>query len=514
MNRILLCSLTLIVGFFTNINYAQVINEGDFIPGTICRTPDCSDLQNDLAKFNSPQNGNGSIATSYTVSGCGLDFVTVSVRLNKRSFGCCGTGVSQPAPITVSGMPACITSSNIVRALLYSGASGSGIAVTATIKNSLNVTQNYPMTIIGSHNDKCWGYAGTYNYRADVTSIIIGNGSYTISGLPTNPPTAGNDTDGATLFIIYRDPSQTFSGHFVIADGCIEGSGSVTSTISGFNVCGVTNTQKNFMIVSDLQKSSNVPFKMNSAANNYTLTTAMQDVWNYIQNNVAVAASGQTTASFGLTTSGDCWNVVAAGMYYRTTCLACTAGPCTVLPIELTKFETVCMNNLANINWETSTEKNNDFFTLMRSEDGIIYHSIATVSGSGNSTVTKHYSYLDKSVEPGRTYYYKLLQTDFDKTENYSGSIVFANCQKKDFKLEVFPNPASEEVYLLSETNLTDVTIEVADGFGKKFIELKSISLKKNEKFIINVRNLLSGCYQLTISNSDEVIQKKMVTYK
>ncbi|HWY12856.1 MAG TPA: T9SS type A sorting domain-containing protein, partial [Bacteroidia bacterium] len=373
---------------------------------------------------------------------------------------------------------------------------------------------NFPMTLIGQGPDKCWGYVGTYNYRADVSSIIIGNGTYTISGLPTNPPTLTDDTDGATLFIIFTDPSQTYTGHFIIADGCIEGSSIMTTSISGFNVCGATNSETNFAIVSDLQQIADVPFKMNSAVDNYTLPIASQNVWNYVSTGVAAATSGQTSATFGITTSGDCWNFAVAGMYYRTSCLSCTAGPCVVLPTELTKFEAFYENNNALIKWETSTEKNSKSFSILRSEDGNTYDFVTMVPGSGNSETTKQYSCIDKTVESGKTYYYKLKQTDYDKTENYVGKTIYLSCEKKNYQLDVFPNPSSNEVYIISEADLQNVNISICDNFGQKIKTLNNVNLKRNEKFVVDITNVINGCYQLTVSGAETIIQKKIVTYK
>ncbi len=51
----------------------------------------------------------------------------------------------------------------------------------------------------------------------------------------------------------------------------------------------------------------------------------------------------------------------------------------TQLPIELTYFQAHHSESSVNINWQTATEKNNDYFTLERSKDGINYETIGTV---------------------------------------------------------------------------------------------------------------------------------------
>ncbi len=272
-------------------------------------------------------NGNGTIATSYTLTKCGLNFTYASNPLYKRPFQF-QVGVTQPAAFNISGIPTCAV---IEKAFLYAGLSGNGIAITATITNPVSTTNSFPMAIIGQDADKCWGYGGSYAYRADVTSIISGNGNYQISGLPTNPPIAGNDTDGALLFIVYTDQQQSYSGSIVIADGCqTQPPGPVTSTITGFIVCGAVTSYSNFLMASDLQQILPTNINLNSSSPNYILPTAQQQVWNFIVDPGAQPTVAQTSAVYAIQNSGDCYDLTMAGMYFRTNCLVCTPSTSTL----------------------------------------------------------------------------------------------------------------------------------------------------------------------------------------
>ena len=268
------------------------------------------------------QNGNGSIATSYTATACGLNYTQASVRLEQRTFSMpIPTGVPQPATYSISGIPPC---ASIIKAFLYAGVSGNGIPITANITNPLSASTNFTMGIIGNHIDKCWSYPGTFSYRADVTSIISGNGNYIISGMPVAIGT--NDTDGATLLIIYSDPTQNYTGSIVIADGCyVAQGGFIASNISGFNVCGPTSLTTNFIIAGDFQQLGISALQLNSSTVNYNYPTASQNIWDFIQAPGAAAVAGQTSATYGINNPSDCFSFVAAGMYYRTNCNTCVA---------------------------------------------------------------------------------------------------------------------------------------------------------------------------------------------
>lgn len=313
--------LMVILICLSNLVTAQISNPNHVLgtPCTNCPAP---------PKYSPPtvMDGNQANVTSYTASACGLNYVFASVKLGKRAPL---AGVTQPAAITISGLPTGCTT--ILKAFLYGDASGNGIAVTSTVTNPALVATAFPMTIIGTSPDKCWSYSGSYSYRADITSCITGNGNYMVSGLPTNPPTSGNDFDGATIVIIYADPTQTYTGHLVIADGAhVAAPGSITDVISMPAACANSTYADGFIIVGDLQGIANTPFRLNSAVPNYTFPAASNGWWNAFQATAAPVTAGQTSATFGAQNSGDCYNVVVSGLYYRTTCNTCTFSPGTM----------------------------------------------------------------------------------------------------------------------------------------------------------------------------------------
>ena len=163
---------------------------------------------------------------------------------------------------------------------------------------------------------------------------------------------------------------------------------------------------------------------------------------------------------------------------------------------------------------KTSSEKNNASFSLLRSEDATNYSQIGVIEGNGNSNSAKEYNFLDKTAQAGKTYYYKLKQTDFDRSENEIGNAINTNCKKKNYQLDVFPNPSSNEVNIVSETDLINVNILITDGFGQKIKAINNVNLIKNEKFVIDVRDITNGCYQLTVSGDETIIKKKIAAFR
>src|SRR5688572_19672604 len=232
--------------FTTSAQNSEPANDCPGIPGA-CGYPSVNTPPDKNAP--TPLNGSGSLGQIYNVNKCGLNYVRASQRLKKR--GSNGWGVNQPAPFVIAGLPTCYV---VEKAYMWSSMSGTAMNFNITVVNPLGNTFTYPAVNIGTGPDKCWGYGGTSSYRVDVTTAISGNGTYTISGFPTNPPTPQKDTDGATLFIIYSDPTSTFEGHMVIHDGCLVGIGGNTAqTMTGIAACGNSTYARAFCMTGDWQ---------------------------------------------------------------------------------------------------------------------------------------------------------------------------------------------------------------------------------------------------------------------
>lgn len=259
------------------------------------------------------QDGNASLGFTYSKDTCGLNYVAFSQKTGQRFTP---AGAPQPVTVAVSGLPSCCL---ILKAFVWADASGNGSSANVSITNPNSVNTVFPMTQIGSDVDKCWSFQQTDSYRADVTSIIAGNGNYVFSGLQVG--SSGMDVDGFTLMIIYCDPAATYQGHIDIWDGAVVIlGGTTTQTMTGLAPCANSVNQRAFMQVADLQ-GLGAQLSMNSGLP-FTIT---EDWWNYVDQPTAVITPSQTTSLFNVTSSGDCYNFMMMGLYYQTTsCTTCT----------------------------------------------------------------------------------------------------------------------------------------------------------------------------------------------
>lgn len=184
------------------------------------------------------------------------------------------------------------------------------------------------------------------------------------------------------------------------------------------------------------------------------------------------------------------------------------------LPIELISFEAHKDDDAVQLKWTTASEKNNDYFTVERTVDGISFQTIATVKGAGNSTKTLNYSDIDTKPYIGLAYY-RLKQTDYDGKSSYSHLRAVEFISEDLLSFEVIPNPAGQEDVFLnfSGSAYSKINVDVYDITGKKMFS-KEIVLPNSGKVSLLINNnviLTSGIYLIKAVNDDNIITKKMI---
>jgi hypothetical protein len=123
-----------------------------------------------------------------------------------------------------------------------------------------------------------------------------------------------------------------------------------------------------------------------------------------------------------------------------------------ILPIELVSFSARAVEvegdgGKVEVTWQTAWERDNDYFEVEKSRDGINFQSIARVEPKGNngfSNSIQHYVHYDEQPWLGKNYY-RLKQVDFDGTTTYSKIevVIFERnaLAPTAGNMEVYPNP-------------------------------------------------------------------------
>lgn len=178
------------------------------------------------------------------------------------------------------------------------------------------------------------------------------------------------------------------------------------------------------------------------------------------------------------------------------------------LPIELISFSAKPEESLVVLNWTTASELNNDFFTVERSTDGFSWNQITTVKGAGTSNYQIDYLIYDQNPLVGLQYY-RLKQTDFDGTYNYSNtvSVNFSGIYSDAFLL--YPNPASESIQLISSENtLEPIAVKLYSITGQFLFDF---SFEHGNQAVLSVNDLKPGSYYVIVKQGNTISRKTFI---
>lgn len=174
----------------------------------------------------------------------------------------------------------------------------------------------------------------------------------------------------------------------------------------------------------------------------------------------------------------------------------------TPLPIELLYFEaSLNKKKTVDITWETSSERDNDYFIVEKSLTGTDWTFLGKLNGAGTTIIPQSYYLEDKTPQFGVNYY-RLKQIDFNGKETYSSirSIMLEN----ENGFQIYPNPANSS-FILSGSNLASTTFYIYDNLGKLInLEKNSISDSKIE---FNVKNVSSGIYYILFESENQFLK-------
>ncbi|MGR6086654.1 MAG: T9SS type A sorting domain-containing protein [Arcticibacter sp.] len=185
------------------------------------------------------------------------------------------------------------------------------------------------------------------------------------------------------------------------------------------------------------------------------------------------------------------------------------AGQLSPLPIELMSFNANCESGNVVLSWTTATEKNNDYFTLLRSIDGVNFESIGNVNGSGNSTTAISYEFIDRTSN-GLSYYYKLSQTDFDGTESTFGPIRSTPCSLNGILTANAYQTGQDEIsVMIGNPAESQVSVKLFSLDGK-LIMVHDQAYPQGEHLIrMNTSSLATGIYVVRVQSGQETVSIK-----
>ncbi|MBL7893168.1 MAG: T9SS type A sorting domain-containing protein [Bacteroidia bacterium] len=484
----------------------------------------------------------GNLVNSFSSTSCGLNYVSESVLLCKNPQSQPFKGLDQPAVINISGLPA---SAKIDKAFLWWDISGKDTSGRVIISNPLFVTDTFTALKLAAVYDPCQDNDKT-TFRADVTGIINGNGKYMISGLPSDSIGLGTaDTDGATLFIIYKDSTASFTGTLAIYDGAVmAGNTTVTQSISSLNITANT-TGKAFMIVSDMENKTGNAIKLN----NGTYAGFAQNFWDY-QEKTTAFSSGQISSTFGVQMPNDCGNFLLMGIYYQTAVTPVT-------PVITQKADTLISSTASAYFWKYNGNFiSSALFKAYLAHQSGNYQVITMQNGSNCYFPSSLYNLITCSdkMKPNINKSGKILSTDSvrfpiqwfvdgdldsGRTSNIDTARITANywVQVNDPLtgcivnsdtvyisliginekgpgigfVEVFPNPSAGMIYLkLHTASAKKVDLVIENISGQKLLDHPLDCKTKDCEYSFDLSGFSDGVYLLKLVGELNTVTRKI----
>lgn len=171
------------------------------------------------------------------------------------------------------------------------------------------------------------------------------------------------------------------------------------------------------------------------------------------------------------------------------------------LPIQLIDFVAHCFDKKVFINWQTSSEKNNDYFILQKSLDAINWFEFKKVLSKGNSELMQSYECIDTSSFQKGTYY-RLIQVDKDNQQEIFKTL-YVSCEEHVNEFKFFPNPAKDEIQLAFNVkqNIINGILSIKDQLGNTRLS-GYLDLKQGSNLVPLQIMLPAGLYYISYSSA------------
>ena len=181
------------------------------------------------------------------------------------------------------------------------------------------------------------------------------------------------------------------------------------------------------------------------------------------------------------------------------------------LPVEMVGFQAEKVNEKVKLTWQTASEKNNRLFRVQRSADARNWETVAEISGQGTTANPTTYEHFDTPDFSGLIYY-RLAQEDFNGTVGFSEVKVVAFEKVYSEWLQLYPNPASETIYIETENAQAETaSLQIMDVAGKTIYKKDELLQRGPNRICVNSAKLPAGFYVLTLQPKNQKQQAKFI---
>jgi hypothetical protein len=336
------------------------------------------------------------------------------------------------------------------------------------------------------------------------TSVIIQSGSI-IKAVGSVENNGTITTNGTLDFTQTLTNNGTVTGSGTVAVGTTWMNGASSSIAPGNATTGTLNVTGNFAPSSSIlnveiaSASDFDKFLISGAAtlNNATLNVTLlngfvpSDGDSFTILDAASLTGGFTTTSLPTLGGTISWSIAYSSSNGTATLLVNSV----VLPIEFLMFEGKAEGENVLLRWVTALEENVQNFDIERSENGLDFKKIGTVSPKGSNS---NYVFLDKNPFAENNYY-RLKINDLDTSFEYS-NIIVVNFTKAKKEIRLYPTLVTDFVTIEHDAATQIEQIQVIDAAGKLVKAYQAAQAK------IELSELPAGMYFVQIKSEDNSV--------
>ena len=178
------------------------------------------------------------------------------------------------------------------------------------------------------------------------------------------------------------------------------------------------------------------------------------------------------------------------------------------MPIELLSFNARAIENGdVQLDWQTASETNNDYFTIEKSRNAEDWRIVNNVEAVGNSRQLVSYTNIDENPYPEISYY-RLKQTDFNGQYSYSEIRLVNIDDLKSSPINVYPNPTNSQITI--EGSKAEIAkLRIYDLHGQDVRSLIKIEESSDFRLTLDISNLRKGMYLIKTSTAITKIFKQ-----
>jgi len=386
-------------------------------------------------------------------------------------------------------------SGNHVHALGHDASPGSSWTSCPSPKviRSNNMVADESVRVVGNN-------FANYNGGSTTNNTIVTQGLTNTSGL-------ANDTDNQLLWRTWREP--TMAAQTVVGNVC--GTNCIDFTWNKMTDPLPTDDVQGYLI---LRKTALETFSVPVDGTSYATLSSLGDATvvanldnptagatvSYIDNLAELGTNEYRIYAYRYADdniNGNSFDL-ARGRAYNTTNYV-TVTLFSPLPIELLSFTGKSVDKTNLLEWVTTTEINNDYFTLERSSDATHFNELGTIQGAGNSNTMLYYNFTDENPLNGVNYY-RLKQTDFDGSFSYSNIVALSN---KTTAFSIWNS--AETLFIKGENESLTSSLKIYNLLGELVFEKVF-----EENTSVETSNFSSGIYLVKIQSNENLFTQKV----